>query len=205
MRRFILVLTAAILVGFAGVGNATLVDRGTDILGNHLIYDTVENLTWYDYTYSPGSGVGWSAANAWAGNLSITAGAVTYDDWRLPTTVSFSGPSEMKHLFLVELPSASPNIFHNLTAPRYWSGTDATWSEWDEDTGEEIVHVVAFTYRYPDTYNWRSAPSLRWAALAVRSGDVLAASPVPEPGALLLLGSALAGLIAWRKVKGGIS
>lgn len=41
---------------------------------------------------------------------------------------------------------------------------------------------------YYDFYAW-----------AVRSGDVAASTPVPEPGSFMLLGSGLTGLVMFRK------
>jgi hypothetical protein len=89
---------------------------GQDALGNGLIYDTGLDVTWYDYTNPPDT---WFNHTAWAENLTVTFGANTYDDWRLPTNpdgsyapLSYSGSlyagwnytnSDLGHLFYVEL------------------------------------------------------------------------------------------------------
>ncbi|MDP2834967.1 MAG: DUF1566 domain-containing protein [Pseudomonadota bacterium] len=69
-------------MAISGGAQATLIDRGSG-----LIYDDVLNITWLqDANYAKTSGydadgkMNWSAANAWAANLSYGG----YDDWRLP-------------------------------------------------------------------------------------------------------------------------
>lgn len=80
-------LILALLAGIAlsGAAQATLINRG-----GGMIYDTDINITWLaDANYAQTSGfdadgrMNWSAANAWAANLSYGG----YDDWRLPTMV----------------------------------------------------------------------------------------------------------------------
>ena len=46
MKKLILVI--AFLVFSSSVANATLINRGTDSLGNRLIYDDILDITWYD-------------------------------------------------------------------------------------------------------------------------------------------------------------
>jgi hypothetical protein len=98
------------------------------VAGNYqLIYDTDLNVTWLDYTFSwldnklPTSYAGRDGSMLWASELVVTVNGVSYDDWRLPTTVdeshftrpTFNGTtstgynnpatSEMSHLFYTEL------------------------------------------------------------------------------------------------------
>ena len=91
-------------------------NRGTDSLGNRLIYDSDLNITWYDYSKSWDT---WQNQVNWASGLSVTFGSNTYTDWRLPSTVdgTYAGcgcngtttagynitSSEMGHLFYTEL------------------------------------------------------------------------------------------------------
>jgi len=114
-RIFVLLFALAVVLGLYVQTHATLIDRGTDSLGYHLIYDTDLNITWYDYTES---GNTWQNQVNWAAGLTVNFGGNTYHDWRLPRTVD--GPyvegydgtttagynitsSEMGHLFYTEL------------------------------------------------------------------------------------------------------
>ncbi len=85
--------TAAIVALASIVGNAqaALFDRG-----GGLLYDDVLNVTWLgDANYAKTSGydadgrMSWTAANAWAANLSFydSVRNVNYSDWRLPTVL----------------------------------------------------------------------------------------------------------------------
>ncbi|MBE9573359.1 MAG: hypothetical protein IMF11_22245 [Proteobacteria bacterium] len=95
-KRFLAILASgAILMVMAGAADAALLMRGTDILGNKLIYDTDMDITWYDYTKSADT---WDNQVAWADSLEVTFNDATYNDWRLPATVDgsyvygYSGP-----------------------------------------------------------------------------------------------------------------
>ena len=98
MKKFLVFLWAMLLLFGIGVrANATLWDRG-----GGLIYDDYLDITWLqDANYGIGSGyddssgrMTWYNAVAWADSLSYydSVRGVTYDDWRLPTTVD--GPHE---------------------------------------------------------------------------------------------------------------
>jgi hypothetical protein len=54
MKR-ILFLLMAVLAVFVLVtpAHAFLINRGTDLLGNRLIYDNDLDITWYDYSNAP--------------------------------------------------------------------------------------------------------------------------------------------------------
>src|SRR5688500_20181476 len=76
----------------AATSHAALIDRG-----GGLIYDDVLNVTWlqdasYSETsgYAAGGNLSWNQAVDWTSNLSYydSVRGVTYDDWRLPTTVN---------------------------------------------------------------------------------------------------------------------
>ena len=60
------ILAISIFLLMAPSANAELFNRGTDSLGNRLIYDDSTNITWYDYTNSRRF---WEEQMAWASAL----------------------------------------------------------------------------------------------------------------------------------------
>lgn len=212
---------AAILVAASGAAQASLIDRG-----GGLIYDTDLNITWlananygagssYDTDYPDGL-MTWQNAMDWAANLSYydSVRNVTYDDWRLPTTLipdascqyqSMSASygynctgSEIGHLFYSELGGVSEqylevahdadyNLFANIKNGYYWSTT-----EYALDTGYAWYFDAAVGLQFI----YDKAQRINFYAWAVRPGDVAAAaSTVPVPAAAWLFGSGLLGLI----------
>ena len=83
-----------LLAGFSFQLPAALILRGTDGLGNRLIYDTDRDITWYDFTYQTtyrtdeNPNGGWVEARQWAADLTVPLGRFACDDWRLPSAVS---------------------------------------------------------------------------------------------------------------------
>ncbi|MEW6600970.1 MAG: hypothetical protein AB1499_08360, partial [Nitrospirota bacterium] len=109
-KLFMFLFFFATVLGFSVQSHAALQNRGTDINGNRLIYDSDFNITWYDYTHSTAD---WNSQMGWASALTVNFGGIIYDDWRLPTALNQTGTgpcngynctgSEMGHLYYTEL------------------------------------------------------------------------------------------------------
>ena len=200
-------LTALSLM-LAGGAEAALVER----LGGKAIYDDVADLTWLqDANYAKTSGydadgkMTWVQANVWAGSLNIDG--VT--DWRLPGGPMIAGSnqtaSEMGNLFynvlggssnthIAAMHNANFNLFKNVVIldARGFRMIQQAWS------GVEIDSSNAWYFSFSSgnqRSNGKGSPLFAWA---VRSGDV-GASPVPVPGALVLMGPALLGLLGVKR------
>lgn len=203
-----------------------LILRGTDTLGNQLIYDEGLDVTWYDF--SPLNS--WQNQLNWASTLAVDFGGTIFNDWRLPFADENCGTdfnctsSEMAHLYYIGLnnladlssktgvpdgiplntyfvDSLSGNLeyFLDLKDSYYWSGTEYT-----AETNKAWDFIFPFGYQFPV-----SKDSTIYA-LAVRNGDVGPSSepkpepdpnPVPEPSSLLLLsiGLGAVGLAAYQR------
>ena len=182
-KRIVQILTVVLLMyAMTVMSEASLVIRGTDELGNKLIYDEALDITWYDYSNAQDD---WASQVAWGGNLSVTYNSIIYDDWRLPTVGTTpvvgnnqSGPdNEMEHLYYDEGSGGIPTEFSNIISFYYWSGT-------------ECNPLPQNAWRFDFSSGGQSTTSKSWGnyALAVRSGDV-AGTGVPElpSGAMQLM------------------
>ena len=198
--RLIAVLSLCATVAVPGLSFGALINRG-----GGLIYDTDLNITWLaDANYARTSGYDadglmiWEQAKSWAANLSYydSVRGVTYDDWRMPTSITCSGynctGSEMGHLFYNELGgvndqfiattnNGNSSLFTSIQPNYYWSATTDTsrsYSAW------------LFSFRFGNQlFGSKANSSYAWA---VRAGDVAA---VPVPTAAWLFGSGLLGII----------
>ncbi len=189
-------LMVLMVMGYSIQAQADLINRGTDTLGNRLIYDDDRGITWYDFSRQKDT---WINQAAWAQLLTVTHNSTIYQDWRLPTTpgTTFGGTNEgeMGHLYYDELgkvqggPLGDTAPFQDLQESFYWFGTvfnaSDAW-EFDFELGGQWVGSMIHHQNY---------------GMVVRSGDVAA---VPEPTLGLLLGISLVGLVgvgAIRKFK----
>ncbi len=207
MKKIVACISAFVMIlGFSLQVQAELISRGTDNLGNRLIYDSSLDLTWYDYTHGDGN---WQYQTDWAQNLTVNWNGKTFDDWRLPITFDQNQRgyectnSELGYLHYTELGNRgwfdadgnwqswgdmlkNKGLFINLQSDFYWSATEYinTGSAWGFNiyNGEQDI-----SYKGNDSYRY---------GIAVREGDV---ASVPLPAALLLFGSGLTCLLGIRR------
>ena len=211
MKKILLtLLTIAFMVSGA---SAELFERGTDSLGNQLIYDDDLDITWYDYSFVPYMDNSqapntWNASHEWANELVVTylETGITFDDWRLPLTIdgpmiqSYDGTttagsniisSEMGHLYYIGLGNLGPHDTQGNVRPTF----------------SALEKVGPFGELRANLYYWSQTeysnnPDYAWEfsfnsgsqfisdkeqgshfAIAVRNGDVAVA---PEPISTML-------------------
>ncbi len=226
-----LLLAMVMVVSFSAMAHAslTVVGEGTLSSGNpaettinggyQLIYDSTLNVTWLDYSATPGNY--WQNQVNWASNLVVTYNGINYGNgtngtWILPTTVDAStssgfvptqaaaSSSQIATLFNTELGNshnASGNSLSNVgpfknltTANNYWSGTQVSY---DGYAGQGDAWLF-------NLYSGAQSPGNEtlngYTALAVLQGNIVNdANPTPIPAAAYLFGSGLLGLVGIRK------
>ncbi|MBI5739084.1 MAG: hypothetical protein HZA16_00045 [Nitrospirae bacterium] len=225
-KIFIAAVIIAMVSGFSLQAHSALYNRGTDSLGNSLIYDSDLDITWYDYSHPLAL---WQEQVDWANALDVDFDGTHYTDWRLPTTVD--GPyvggydgtttggynvtsSEMGHLFYTELGNiayyatdgtspqpgwglSSTGDFQNLEPYYYWAGP--------ENANPRPDSAWSFSFNYGLQY--ARYKSYSYYALAVRPGDVTAGmtaagaiAPEPVSSILFLTGISTFGIRRlWKK------
>ncbi len=193
-RSFIVVLFAVFFI-FTLSAHSELFNRGTDSLGNRLIYDSDLNITWYDYIAPSGL---WEDLNSWASNMTVSFGGTIYDDWRLSKCLAYDCiKSEMSHLYYVELnnsyggPLTNKGPFINLDSFDIWTG-----SRYD---CYSCYRAFGFSFANGKVLLTQTLPGQGrlFNGLAVRSGDVLQQQ---QPSAYKTVSDAGYPAIEWRMV-----
>jgi len=165
---------SSVTVSLNATSTLALYIRGTDSLGNQLIYDSDKNITWYDYTKPADT---WQNINSWASALSVNFNGRIYDDWKLPETLRcWSDPTKcsdkgMEHLYHAELGNSSPPIntgpFINLQPSIYW----------------EDIYLYTGSYFYDFLFGiWSLDDYLYANGFAMRVGDVVTDPDVDVDG-----------------------
>ena len=171
MKKFVFVLSLAIIFGFSLLAEATLYERG-----DHFVYDSDQDITWLRDAGMGGINDWWGARD-WALALDYEG----YDDWQLPEI------DELDHLYNDGETGFTPGDFVGLQPHQYWSGTEYAPGS---DVAWYFVFVSGHQYvvsKGTDLYAW-----------AVRPGDVDVA-PVPEPGTMLLMVLGLLGVVGMSR------
>ena len=219
----VLLIVVVLLFGHTLQADAGLSMRGSDNLGNRLIYDSDLDITWYDFTSKAAS---WQDQVNWADRLVVDFNGASLIDWRLPGTPNggfswgYDGTttaglnitdSEMGHLFYTELGNSgyldtvgnsvvgyglqNSGDFQNLKQAYYWSDYNSENYSWGFNLAE-------------GHQNTRNVGLFSYGAIAVRDGDVgsisVAGGPVaPEPVSttLFLIGGTALGARHFRKKK----
>jgi hypothetical protein len=207
LKMKILAACAIIAIAAFGTARADLINNG-----GGLIYDTAQNITWYDFQTNP---MTFSQAQTWVAALSVAG----VSDWTLPS----AGPDpvlgstlqsnynvttgQMGCLFYDDLgdvgliaPNGSLSApgtygllntgpFENLTGGNHWAATEYTPGQeaWVFDMGAGGQNVL------PEA-NTNSV------AMAIHAGNIRPlGTSVPLPPALLLFGPSVAALAAIRR------
>ena len=190
---WMLVLGASFI---SAVAHAALYVRGQDAQGNQLIYDDVQNLTWYDYSFQNVN------LYTFPASFSTTFDGRTLDGWRLPMHIGTpvtcwahsltdcSATDELGYLWkdildnpFGDLPSYGRAYnkapFNNLSLETQWYWLEDAW--YINSSAKDRGHVTGA------------------AVFLVRDGDVLATSTVPLPATFWLFASGVTALAGIRR------
>ncbi len=192
LKHIIICVAVLVMVlGFSMQAHADLelLGQGTSAEGTYnLIYDSDQNITWYDYTRSVANGHYWDNHLAWANDLSVTFEGESFSDWRMPATFDEScigddcTNSEMGHLYYTTLENTAgtnglvnTDVFENLLNHYYFSETVLS-------TDSYRAWIFAMNIGY-QTYGGKSSYSYI-RTIAVMDGMAV----VPEPMSMILFG-----------------
>jgi len=151
----------------------------------NLIYDTIQDITWLDYTENLGMPE-WSDLNDRAENLAVNVNGTIFDSWRLPATDTFENDiseldplgSELGHLYHIGLDGVEPKYGDNVGPFSEIGYRDATALNRDIGIlGDGWDHYYAFEFRAGEHVEWRSSEDAYW--IPVHDGQVC--QSVPEP------------------------
>ncbi|MHC4270503.1 MAG: hypothetical protein ACYSTS_18880 [Planctomycetota bacterium] len=125
-NTLVFMLVIIVALGLSTTVKAELIPRGRDNLKNNLVYDTVLDITWYDYSYVAYE---YQDAVAWADQLSVKIGTTEFTDWRLPSVIKGENynqdsphHTEIGHLYLKELVENA--VMHPWAFPDNWRDFD---------------------------------------------------------------------------------
>lgn len=163
---------AVLLIVYPGVTMATLYERG-----NNLIYDDVQDVTWFDFAYDPGFD-DWDVTEAWVHDLEYLG----ITSWRAPTLdeLLYLGRNEFRQSGQYDVTPPFVNI--DIRGEFYLSsslcGSNQRWA-----------------YSLRQDRIMQTWPVASIYGVAVMDGDTI---PVPEPGTILLFGLGGFFLVARR-------
>lgn len=158
-----------------------------------LVYDTEQNITWYDFTRRNPS-EGWYVEN-WVNNLTY----LDYTDWRLPTI------EELQSLDAEFTEAGTTSPFTDICVATFTCLGSPSNPGYRHNTylsSDNVGVNQRAVYRFDtDTVRIESGLSRDFSyasGIAVREGETITTNfpitSVPEPGTLMLIGMGMAGL-----------
>lgn len=176
MKRTLLAVGIMVVVLLAGNAQAILTD-----LGNGLVYDSVNNISWTKDADISGVNT-WANQNTFAANLELAG----FSDFRLASI------DELASLYS-QLPGAAGSNKTGAQGPfvdiqsDYWSATP-------------FAEPIILHFLFENGTDFIAGESSSFWGWAVRPGDSVGV--VPEPGTAMLLGLGLLGMGVSRRWRG---